>query len=418
MAIRKIRSLMRDYDLVSSDNTIYIGKDVDGEMFLFDIMENYKCTGKAKFVANSTKAKLDAILTKQVSMNYYWLNGGEKNIGQIKAKFGGVTNETTNEVQNDVEEVKNNVAGISEMLVAMQKQNELMQLQMERQAEKEKVTLELLQSLIPQKIEVVKDEKIVSNVEGKTHKEFENILKLVDIKIPVMLTGPAGSGKNHTLEQVADALNLDFYFTNAVTQEFKLTGFIDASGTYQETQFYKAFKNGGLFFLDEMDASTPDALIILNSALANGYFDFPTGRVDAHEDFRVVSAGNTYGTGADMQYVGRNVLDGATLDRFVVIEFDYDKDVEKAIAGNDEITEFVQELREIYSRNQIRSILSMRATTNIKKMEKAGLDVEFIIKTAVVKGMATDDLHTIKYDVENRRSNKYMAGLLKLIKSA
>lgn len=69
-------------------------------------------------------------------------------------------------------------------------------------------------------------------------------------------------------------MGLDFYFTNAVSQEYKLTGFIDANGKYQETQFYKAFTQGGLFFLDEMDASIPEVLVILNAAIANRYFDF------------------------------------------------------------------------------------------------------------------------------------------------
>lgn len=46
-------------------------------------------------------------------------------------------------------------------------------------------------------------------------------------------------------------------------------------GNYQETQFFKAFTEGGLFMLDEMDASIPEVLVILNAAIANRYFDFP-----------------------------------------------------------------------------------------------------------------------------------------------
>ena len=117
----------------------------------------------------------------------------------------------------------------------------------------------------------------------------------------MFLAGPAGSGKNVICKQIAKALDLDFYFSNAVTQEYKLTGFTDANGTYHESQFYKAFRNGGLFMLDEMDASIPEVLIILNAAIANRYFDFPApiGYVEAHPDFRVVAAGNTFGNGAD-----------------------------------------------------------------------------------------------------------------------
>ena len=38
-----------------------------------------------------------------------------------------------------------------------------------------------------------------------------------------------------------------------------------------------------MFFLDEIDASCPECLVILNSVIANRYFDFPTGRVKANE---------------------------------------------------------------------------------------------------------------------------------------
>lgn len=110
---------------------------------------------------------------------------------------------------------------------------------------------------------------------GTTHEKFDEVANIVNLDIPVYLTGKAGTGKNVICQQVAEALGLDFYFTNAVTQEYKLTGFIDANGVYQETQFYKAFTHGGLFFLDEMDASIPETLIILNAAIANRYFDFP-----------------------------------------------------------------------------------------------------------------------------------------------
>ena len=132
-----------------------------------------------------------------------------------------------------------------------------------------------------------------------------------------MLTGAAGTGKNVICKQVAQALGLKFYFSNAVTQEYKLTGFTDANGRYQPTQFYKAFTEGGVFMLDEIDASIPEVLVILNSAIANGYFDFPApiGYVDAHPDFRVVAAGNTTGNGADFEYVGRNQLDASSLEQ-------------------------------------------------------------------------------------------------------
>lgn len=254
---------------------------------------------------------------------------------------------------------------------------------------------------VPKKI-VIEDGAIKKELTGIFHKEFDKICKIVKKGIPLMLVGGAGAGKNHTLEQVAKALDLTFYTTNAVNQDFKLTGFIDANGKYHETEFYKAFSKGGMFFLDEIDASCPEALIILNGAIANGYFDFPIGRIECNKDFRVVCAGNTYGTGADMVYVGRNVLDGATLDRFVVLQFDYDDEVEKQLAYDIDLYNFIKDLRRAVNESGLRYIISMRALINSTKMLEIGIDKDTILKTTIVKNMQRDDLNTIVNRLEVR----------------
>lgn len=254
--------------------------------------------------------------------------------------------------------------------------------------------IEKTYGVLPKKM-IIEREETKRDVSGLFHKDFEKICKIVDSNVPLMLVGGAGAGKNHTLEQVAEALGLTFYTTNAVNQDYKLTGFIDANGKYHETEFYKAFTNGGMFFLDEIDASCPEALIILNGAIANKYFDFPVGRVQAHKDFRVVCAGNTYGTGADMVYVGRNVLDGATLDRFVVLNFDYDEDVEKALAYDKDLFTFIRDLRKAVNDSGLRYIVSMRALINSTKLLEIGIDKETILKTTIIKNMQVDDINTI-----------------------
>lgn len=176
---------------------------------------------------------------------------------------------------------------------------------------------------LPKVHEIKINDKPTVKLNETLHEKFDEVLKIVSLDIPVFLTGAAGTGKNVICKQVAKSLGLDFYFTNAVSQEYKLTGFIDANGKYQETQFYKAFTQGGLFFLDEIDASIPEVLVILNAAIANRYFDFPNGKVEAHPDFRVIAAGNTNGLGADNAYTGRYCLDRASLDRFALVDIDY-----------------------------------------------------------------------------------------------
>ena len=252
--------------------------------------------------------------------------------------------------------------------------------------------------------------------ESKTlyHKDYEVIKNLVSLNIPTLLSGPAGAGKNITLKQVADGLGLPFYFTNAVTQEYKLTGFIDANGTYHETQFYQAFKNGGLFFLDEMDASIPETLVILNAAIANGYFDFPTERVEAHEDFRIVGAANTFGTGADIEYVGRNQLDAATLDRFALIRFDYDPKVENAIADNKDISTFIQEIRRISNDLELHLIVSMRATKYLRKLQDSVAKPQALMYT-LYKGLSKEDITQIYNEIKIDKNNPYVVATGELI---
>lgn len=265
---------------------------------------------------------------------------------------------------------------------------------------------------LPKKIEVNVPSVSSKQMEGIFHNKFEHILKLVTANIPTLLIGPAGSGKNHTLEQVSEALDLDFYFSNAITQEFKLTGFIDANGNFHETQFYKAFKNGGLFFLDEIDASIPEVLIILNSAIANKYFDFPTGRVKAHKDFRVVAAGNTMGTGADALYVGRSQLDAATIDRFAQVEFDYDSEVEQQLASNTDLYDFIKSARKALTSNSMQYTVSMRSIINASKIDGVVEDA-FTVKGIILKTIPVDELKMIVDDLPY--NNRYTKATLELI---
>lgn len=265
------------------------------------------------------------------------------------------------------------------------------------------------------------ERKVITVVDGKKvpmkgiqHDKFETVLKFVANDEPVFLTGPAGSGKNVLCKQVAEALGLKFYFTNAVTQEYKLTGFTDAMGNYQPTQFYKAFTEGGVFMLDEMDASIPEVLVILNAAIANRYFDFPApiGYVEAHPDFRVIAAGNTVGTGADYQYVGRNQLDAASLDRFAVVKIDYSEAIENSVAcGDIELAHFCREFRMSARNAGQQVIVSYRAIGRLAKMLQI-LSTEEALETCLVKGIEKDDLNIIICGIDD---SKYREALKKIV---
>ena len=265
---------------------------------------------------------------------------------------------------------------------------------------------------IYKKVKLETEEKEIDFGDEVLHEKFDTILKFVKQNEPVFLVGEAGTGKNYICKQVAKALGLDFYFSNAVTQEYKLTGFTDAMGNYQESQFYKAFKNGGLFMLDEMDASIPEVLVILNAAIANRYFDFPApiGYVEAHPDFRVVAAGNTMGFGASYTYVGRNQLDGASLDRFAMVDINYDINIETRCANNDiELVNFIREVRRIAKETKIMLIVSYRAISRIAKMKDL-IGIEEALKTCLFKTLNKDEIYQI-FDNINCKNTEYKTAI-------
>jgi hypothetical protein len=107
-----------------------------------------------------------------------------------------------------------------------------------------------------------------------------------------------------------------------------------------------------------------------------------TGEViERHADTIIVTAGNTYGRGGDMVYVGRNALDGATTDRFVLSKLfvSYDTDLEydmlkSALSQSDadQVFDWVRELRLAITAYRLRRIASTRLVEQAAKAMKAG----------------------------------------------
>lgn len=207
-------------------------------------------------------------------------------------------------------------------------------------------------------------------------------------KIPSFLVGPAGSGKTTVAENVAKKFNMNFYCMSVGNQTTKsdLLGFISATGNYVSTVFRTAFEEGGVFLLDEIDAGNSNVLTILNSALANGYCSFPDGMVKRHKDFCCIASGNTIGQGANKQYVGRNQLDGATLDRFTKIDWTYDEVLEKKISKNNGWVNRVQAIRKICNDMGLKLIISPRASINGSNLINDGIPVLQVDEACIFKG--------------------------------
>ena len=253
---------------------------------------------------------------------------------------------------------------------------------------------------------VVDGKKTTTKTEQVLDPNFANILKLVAAHENVYLYGPAGSGKNTIAEQIAEALGVEFYYQNTLVTKFDVSGYKNAQGEYEETAFYKAWKNGGLFFADELDNSTAEAIIALNAALANGYYTFPNSseKVAKHPDFYCIAAGNTNGQGATEEYCGRYQMDESSRDRFAFIEIGYNAKVEESICGGHlDILEFVRDLRSVTKSLQIKLICGYRAISRLAKFYD--MDTKFVLDSFIFKGIAKDDIREIAAALSSK--NKY-----------
>lgn len=237
-------------------------------------------------------------------------------------------------------------------------------------------------------------------IEGRPHKKLNTLVQILNQRVHTMMVGPAGSGKTTAASQAAEVLELDYYEASMgpATSQWDLFGYRSPDGKYIPGVLRKPFEEGGVLALDELDNSNPNVLTALNSALSNGHCNFPDGMVMRHENFVCVGAGNTYGRGADRLYVGRNQLDAATLDRFAVVDWDYDEDAELDWAGRDQIewVDWVQRVRRIAADHQMRVVISPRASINGAKLLRAGMERNEVAEIVLWKGMNADDRDRIE----------------------
>lgn len=209
-----------------------------------------------------------------------------------------------------------------------------------------KVNREEVDGLIASRLAEISPPALTINVERKdtrvtiegAHRLLPKLLQLVSLsrnghRRNVLLYGAPGGGKSHACRQVAETLGLRFGFVGLLPQSPKsdIFGFVDANGTFRDTEFFHCYTGGGVFLIDEIDNASDTLLTALNGAIENGHAAFPDGIHARHEDFILIAAANTAGRGGSRNHVGRRALDGATIDRFVYLQWGYDDALEESI---------------------------------------------------------------------------------------
>jgi hypothetical protein len=100
---------------------------------------------------------------------------------------------------------------------------------------------------------------------------------------------------------------------------------------------------------------------------------FPDGNIPRHENFICVCTGNTTGNESNIQYIGRNILDAATLDRFIRLYVGYSDSLEKALLTT-EALRIRDIVRGYYEDNDLDEFLSMRSLLQFDKLVSVGFE--------------------------------------------
>ncbi len=254
---------------------------------------------------------------------------------------------------------------------------------------------------------------------GRQHFKFPLLLKCIMARIPFILVGPAGSSKSSAVAAAFKALNMEFEAMSVgpMTSKADLFGMVDAHGTYRISPLVRRATQGGGFLVDEVDAGNAGVLTGKNMLLSNPYVPTPEGVKPKHSDFVIGGTANTYCNGSDRQYVGRNQLDAATLDRYAFIDWPYDEGLEASFIGvnaasprcqvdaggvltADAWFKYVLKVRRTIESLNLRHVVSPRATINGARLFAVGVGFDHVKEMVLWKGL---DTATRKKIEENAR---------------
>jgi cobaltochelatase CobS len=338
--------------------------------------------------------------------------------GIVSDQVGKISKELKNSLTPLEQEVRKRLDGMNQVIQEMRQAAETQVAEVVHQIVSEKIA-----ELPPQTLEIVVNDRSPQRLE-RQHYLFEVALRMMSAKdlrgapVNLALVGPTQTGKSTMAVNAAKALGLDIVVQpfNQQTSKSELMGYMSASGTFVQSPFYKAFKEGLVFLAEEWDAASPATALILNTATSNRMVTFPNGEtVNAHKNFRIVYSMNTFGTGPDDRYTGRTRLDLSTLERAVTLYVPPDPGLEAALVGvaskaspkanitaggrfrsNKQILDTIDEIRDAVGKLGLRYEITPKATIHAVALHEAGFGRDVILESCVWKGMPTVTRDKIK----------------------
>ncbi len=230
---------------------------------------------------------------------------------------------------------------------------------------------------------------------GLQHKQFPLLLKALSAGVNVWIVGPAGSGKTTAVHNCAKALGIDYSYSGTTNDAIHLSGFQNVHGDYVTTMLRQRYEHGGLHLLDEVDGWDASATLWLNAMLANGTAAFPDRMVDKHAKCILAATANTHGLGGTQEYVGRNRLDAAFLDRWVTLPWETDEALELATGPIESWTRRVQYIRSRVAAKGIKVLVTPRATYFGAALLLQGIEQDMVETMTLRKAMTAEQWRSV-----------------------
>lgn len=253
------------------------------------------------------------------------------------------------------------------------------------------------------------------------HKQFDDILTMIIQNDAPYMYGPSGCGKTYMIEeQIAKLLDIDVVTNGYVLYEQDILGYTNSgTGGYVPSNFYRCYKVGNIIFFDELDNGIANATTVLNSFLtgsASKKYVFPNGEeVKGHPNFRIITAGNTKGTGKTLAHNTRQKMDESVMQRLTPVPVTYDNRIEKKILVNypgwyDFAVNFRKAIEEIPSQsgddiNTIGTFTTRDAESVRKYKDDDAMTDEQLLEYEIIENKDMDYLMQIKKKMSNYEQN-------------
>jgi hypothetical protein len=239
------------------------------------------------------------------------------------------------------------------------------------------------------------------------HRHFADLATLVGRGRHVWLVGPAGTGKSEAALSLASQMGVRKALVpmhEDVTPS-RLLGFRSpVNGEWVPGELEGVLTEGGIAILDEVDRARSGVPVALNAVLAQRKFTVRGETRNIHPNAKVVCCSNTL-HGGTAEYAAARQQDGAFKDRFYILDWPADTDLELRLAGADqrEWVEFCWQLRDLVNELGITSgRVSPRTMIQGAQDLRDGLNRERVADWLIWNKFAQSDARKLKDALQRR----------------